>query len=124
MDSSLGQITIFTHTLLGIKSAEEEMKLINHVVQPGENLWSIASRYGISVQQIMRANEITNPNMVFVGTVLQIPVGPYPIGHPTPSPGPGSNQSLERRVSALEREVNQLNRRVDNLETRVRRLET
>jgi len=99
------------------------MKLINHVVQPGENLWSIASRYGVSVQQIMRANGISDPNMVYVGSVLQIPVGPYPIGQPTPSPGSNPNPSLERRVSALEREVNQLNRRVDNLETRVRRLE-
>jgi len=111
------------HTLLRIKSAEGEMKLINHVVQPGENLWSIASRYGVSVQQIMRANGISDPNMVYVGSVLQIPVGPYPIGQPTPSPGSNPNPSLERRVSALEREVNQLNRRVDNLETRVRRLE-
>ena len=104
--------------------------MINHVVQPGENLWSIAARYGVSVQQIMVANRITDPNRIFVGSVIQIPVG----GYPTPSPGPGPAPSpgpvppspgrdLEQRVRALQREVNQLGRRVESLDTRVRRLE-
>lgn len=110
--------------------------MLTHVVQPGENLYSIASRYGVSVQAVMRANGITDPNMIFVGTVLRIPISTTP---PTP-PGPGfpyppappvpGGRPLERRVEALERQVNQLDRRVDrqdrrieNLENRVRRLE-
>lgn len=110
--------------------------MINHVVQSGENLYSIAARYGVSVQQIMRTNGITDPNMIFVGTVLRIPipsVPPTPPGPPFPyppaPPTPGG-RPLDRRVEALERQVNQLDRRVDrqdrrieNLENRVRRLE-
>lgn len=107
--------------------------MINHVVQPGENLYSIASRYGVSVQQIMRTNGIVDPNMIFVGTVLRIPVSstppapPYPYPPAPPTPG---GRPLDRRVEALERQVNQLDRRVDrqdrridNLENRVRNLE-
>ena len=97
--------------------------MINHVVQPGENLWSIASRYGVSVQQIMRANGITDPNRIYVGAVIQVPVGPYPVPSPGPSPGPGPGRELEQRVRSLEREVNQLGRRLERLDTRVRRLE-
>ncbi|MBP1932370.1 LysM peptidoglycan-binding domain-containing protein [Ammoniphilus resinae] len=108
--------------------------MISHVVQPGENLWMIAQRYGVSVQQIMRANGISDPNLVFVGTTIRIPIqsGPPSVpvpGYPSPSPGPGPSpgpfpgRQLEQRVDALEREVNQLGRRVGNLENRVRRLE-
>ncbi|RKD23219.1 hypothetical protein BEP19_11500 [Ammoniphilus oxalaticus] len=102
---------------------------MNHVVQPGENLWSIAARYGVSVQQIMRVNGITDPNRIYVGTVIQIPVGSSysPSGptqpSPTPPPTPGPGRNLERRVNSLEREVNQLGRRVERLEDRVRRIE-
>ncbi|HLA44321.1 MAG TPA: LysM domain-containing protein, partial [Aggregatilineales bacterium] len=32
-----------------------------HVVQPGENLYRIALRYGVSVQAIAQANGIANP---------------------------------------------------------------
>lgn len=107
--------------------------MITHVVQPGENLYSIATRYGVSVQAIMRANGITDPNMIFVGTVLRIPVSTTPPTPPAPYPPvppvPGG-RPLERRVDALEREVNRLDRRlerqdrrIDNLENRIRRLE-
>lgn len=104
--------------------------MISHVVQPGENLWMIAQRYGVSVQQIMRANGLTDPGLVFVGTTLRIPIQTtppavpgYPSPGPGPSPGPFPGRQLEQRVDALEREVNQLGRRVGNLENRVRRLE-
>jgi len=101
--------------------------MISHVVQPGENLWSIAARYGVSVQQIMRANGITNPNMIFVGSVIQVPVSTQPVPTPGPSPvptpGPGPGRELEQRVRSLEREVEQLNRRYERLDNRVRRLE-
>ena len=33
-----------------------------HVVHPGETLWLISQRYGITVTQIVTANELENPN--------------------------------------------------------------
>jgi LysM repeat protein len=42
-------------------------------VQPGDNLFRIALRFGVSVRALSRANNITNPNFIFSGQVLTIP---------------------------------------------------
>jgi len=47
---------------------------IVHVVQPGETLYSIAYRYGTTVQAITQANGIANPNQIYQGQKLVIPV--------------------------------------------------
>lgn len=44
-----------------------------HIVQPGETLNQIAERYGISRQQLIEANKIYNPNLIFVSQRLRIP---------------------------------------------------
>jgi len=52
-----------------------------YVVQPGDNLFRIGLKYGISWVQIAEANGITNPNQIYVGQVLKIPAtqpGPQP----------------------------------------------
>ncbi|MEB2286979.1 MAG: LysM peptidoglycan-binding domain-containing protein [Anaerolineae bacterium] len=55
-----------------------------HTVQAGENLTRIALKYGTTVQVIVQANNITNPNLVFVGQVLTIPgAGITPTLQPT-----------------------------------------
>lgn len=46
-----------------------------HTVQPGENLTAIARQYGVTVQALVDANKITNPDRVDAGTVLTIPNG-------------------------------------------------
>lgn len=46
-----------------------------HTVQYGETLSQIALHYGTTVQAIAQANNIVNPNLIFAGTVLFIPVG-------------------------------------------------
>ncbi len=45
-----------------------------HIVQPGETLTSIALRYGVTVEEIVRANNLPNPNFIYVGQKLIIPV--------------------------------------------------
>ncbi|PJF31327.1 MAG: hypothetical protein CUN52_02930 [Phototrophicales bacterium] len=47
--------------------------VIIHVVQRGENLYRIALRYGLTVEQIASANGITNTGSIFVGQRLIIP---------------------------------------------------
>jgi LysM repeat protein len=47
---------------------------IRHVVRPGENLTQIALRYGTSVSAIVQANRLWNPNLIYTGQVLLIPV--------------------------------------------------
>jgi LysM repeat protein len=44
-----------------------------HVVQPGENLFRIALRYGVPVNLLAAVNNITDPRRIFVGQSLIIP---------------------------------------------------
>ncbi len=44
-----------------------------HVVQPGETLLDIARQYGVSLQELIRANNIGNPNLIKPGEELVIP---------------------------------------------------
>src|SRR5262245_55538862 len=45
----------------------------SHTVQPGENLFRIALRYGIDMNTLAAANGITDPTRIFVGQTLTIP---------------------------------------------------
>jgi spore germination protein len=49
------------------------MRMQIHVVQRGENLWLIAQRYGVTINQIVTANQLTDPNRLVVGQALVIP---------------------------------------------------
>jgi len=69
---------------------------LQHVVQPGETLSSIAAAYGVSVAELIEANHIQNPDLIRPGEVLFIPgrtvtvtpsaVSSEPPGSPAPSP--------------------------------------
>lgn len=45
-----------------------------YVVQPGENLYQIGLKFGMSWVLIAEANGITNPNFIVAGQVLKIPI--------------------------------------------------
>lgn len=47
-----------------------------HTVEPGDTLFLIAQRFGTSVEAIAQANGISDPNVIEVGQVLQIPPAP------------------------------------------------
>lgn len=71
-----------------------------HTVQPGENLSRIALKYGTTVQAIVQANNITNPNLIFSGQVLIIPGAvitptPLPAGTQTAMPSPAAPPVVE-----------------------------
>ncbi len=46
---------------------------VYHIVAMGENPGSIASQYGMSLEQLMEANDITDPRRLRVGQALLIP---------------------------------------------------
>jgi LysM repeat protein len=61
--------------------------LIEYVVRPGDTLTSIAERFGTTVEAIAAANNLANPDIIFVGQVLFIPVeGPVPVPPCPPTP--------------------------------------
>lgn len=51
---------------------------VEHVVKPGQNLASIARRYGTTVAAVARANNIADPNHIRIGTRLVIGVAHAP----------------------------------------------
>ena len=58
-----------------------------YVVRPGDTLFRIALRHGVSLWDLARANGIQNPSLIYVGQVLRIPSGsaPAPLS-PAPAP--------------------------------------
>ncbi len=45
-----------------------------HIVQPGETLFTIASRYGVSAWILAQVNSIGNPSLIYTGQTLVVPV--------------------------------------------------
>ena len=41
--------------------------IILYIVQPGDTLWKIAKRYGVSVETLIAANDIKNPDLIQPG---------------------------------------------------------
>ena len=58
-----------------------------HVVAPGDTLFSISQRYGVSQEEIIAANGLTDPNNLVVGQQLVIPAPGSVTVPPTPVPG-------------------------------------
>jgi murein DD-endopeptidase MepM/ murein hydrolase activator NlpD len=62
--------------------------LTTYVVQRGDNLYRIALRFGVSLQALAAANNLANPNRIYVGQQLVIP-GPVAVTEdPEPAGGP------------------------------------
>lgn len=64
-------------------TAREELE---YIVQAGDDLGLIASKFGVTVEDIVRANGLTNPNFIYVGQKLVIPA---PSGTAAPAPSGG-----------------------------------
>jgi peptidoglycan-N-acetylglucosamine deacetylase len=47
-------------------------QVVQYTVQPGDTLYRISLRFGVSVQSIQTNNGIINPNRIFAGQVLRI----------------------------------------------------
>lgn len=65
------KIVTISELLAGTPS--KEIKDSNYTVKAGDTLWRISTNYGVTIQQIVNANNIVNPNLIFVGQVLTIP---------------------------------------------------
>ncbi|XP_055952769.1 lysM and putative peptidoglycan-binding domain-containing protein 2-like isoform X2 [Argiope bruennichi] len=65
------------HVRYGSMAKESGMKnekYIKHVVQPGETLQGLALRYGVTMEQIKRANKMWTTDSLFLRSSLDIPV--------------------------------------------------
>lgn len=55
------------------KKEEEKPSMTIYIVQRGDTLWNIAKRYNVTIDSIVRANNIANPDSIMPGQQLVIP---------------------------------------------------
>ena len=91
------------------KSYVPELDENSYVVKSGDSLWSIANRYGLTVDQLKSANGLTS-NLLQVGQVLTIPK------KSTESPSESNNNIyIVKSVDSLRRIANQYGTTVSTL---------
>lgn len=61
-----------------------------YVVRPGDNLYRIGLRFGVSPLALAYANHLANINYVFAGMTLRVPCANPPPQPPPPQPPPGN----------------------------------
>ncbi len=71
-----------------------------HVVKRGEFLASIAHQHGVSVQTILAANRLANPNILYVGQRLNIPSSGLAAA-PRPAPAVSSPQRSASKAANI-----------------------
>ena len=59
-----------------------------HLIQPGDTLFRIATRYGVSMQALAYVNDIVTPDTIYVGQQLKIPDGSEVIPDEPERPAP------------------------------------
>ena len=52
--------------------SESQKSFIFHKVESGETLWKIAHLYNVTIEDLILINNITDPNLIFSGSVLKI----------------------------------------------------
>jgi len=81
-------------------------------VQPGDTLWGIARRFGVSTEALSEANGLDNPNQLVAGQELRIPGLPGVRGYlqTVEIPLGETARSLSRRYGLAQADVIRLNR--------------
>ena len=55
-------------------SSEKNVSFVTHVVREGESVIRIAEKHGVTLQEIVEANHLNNPDLIFPGQKLAIPI--------------------------------------------------
>lgn len=78
-----------------------------YIVQPGDTMWLIAARFGVTLDELIRANpQIRNPELIYPGEIIRIPRGGAVSGT-APSPpaggmGPAGRRYIVRQGDTIE----------------------
>ncbi len=67
----------------------EPARAITHTIRPGDTLYAIAREHGLTVEAIVDANDIPDPDLIVAGDTLTIPVPP------APEPAPDTDASAD-----------------------------
>jgi murein DD-endopeptidase MepM/ murein hydrolase activator NlpD len=69
-------IVVFVLLLVGTSMAQAQPQ--THTVVRGDTLWALSQRFHTTVQALATTNGIPNPNLIYVGQVLDIVPGAIP----------------------------------------------
>jgi lipoprotein NlpD len=75
---------------------EPDLVGVTHVVKRGETVYRIARAYGISPQELMEVNDLTDPRQLAVGMELFVPGAPNPVEVPPAGAGPAAEEPPPR----------------------------
>lgn len=81
-----------------------ETAVSGYTIQPGDSLYKIAERFGVTVTALIEANDIDTPGIIIVGHTLTIPgtavaAAPPAADAPAAPPAPQPNANLLRNPS-------------------------
>jgi spore coat assembly protein SafA len=63
--------------------------VLDYIVQPGDTMWLISRRFGVSLDALIRANpQVRNPELIFPGEIIHIPGAGMAPSMPGPGLGP------------------------------------
>ena len=68
----VGQVILLTAPESEVETDTEKESLITVIVEAGDSLSKIAKREGVTVDEVMSLNNISDPNLLFVGQKLTI----------------------------------------------------
>ncbi|MEA1939795.1 MAG: LysM peptidoglycan-binding domain-containing protein [Candidatus Caldatribacteriota bacterium] len=54
-------------------SKDEEIEPVTYIVKPGDNLWNIAQKFGVSIATITAMNNLTSKDLLSINQKLEIP---------------------------------------------------
>lgn len=72
VDSSLKKISIMDNVEITPLEEENEYKMFMYFVKAGDSIWSIAKRFKVCMDDIIRLNNLQDPNKIDVGQRLYI----------------------------------------------------
>ncbi|WP_430384392.1 peptidoglycan DD-metalloendopeptidase family protein [Archangium violaceum] len=92
--------------LIPVSVSVQRTVAVRHTVAPGETMYRISRNYGVSVEELSRANGINDPRTLSVGQELVIPgieklVPVATESSPTPEPGRGNERPVPGKKSPV-----------------------
>lgn len=66
-------VSLFLYSCTGYHTKTAQPKGVYHRVKSGDTLWNIARAYRVSIQDLAEVNNITDPNLIEIDSVIFIP---------------------------------------------------
>ena len=84
--------------------------MVDYVVKAGDNLTKIARKNHTSVNELVRINNISNPNLIYEGQVIKL------FEQPKAKEQGGTGQVSFNDIGDLDAQINALNEQVSDLQ--------